>query len=341
MPRLPCSLSPVPYFLYPFPCMAPATPSAIACEGISKSYGDVRAVQELALEVPAGAVYGFLGPNGSGKTTTIRMMVNILVPDAGRVLIQGKPAGDHTKDLIGYLPEERGLYLKMKVSELLEFFAELKGVRPAQARQRAQQWLKRMELSDWGEKKLNALSKGMQQKIQFIVAVIADPPILILDEFSSGLDPVNANQLKDILLELCAQGKTILFSTHRMEEAERLCDHVCLIHHGRKVLDGRLADIRAAAGKSTLRVDYRGDRAIFNQTPGVLQADDFGNYAELRLAPESQSPAAVSTILRFLAPRLEITRFELLEPSLNQIFLDAVGGPPAPATSNQQLATSN
>jgi len=308
--------------------MSSASP-AILCDGIVKSYGEVKAVQGVSLSVPAGSVYGFLGPNGSGKTTSIRMMVNILVPDAGRVEIQGQAAGPATKDWIGYLPEERGLYQKMKVRELLEFFAELKRVPAAEARAKAKFWLERVELGEWGEKKLNDLSKGMQQKVQFIVAVIADPPILILDEFSSGLDPINANLLKDILLELRGQGKTILFSTHRMDEAERLCDHVCLIDHGRKVLDGRLADVRASAGKATVRVDYRGDRSLLRQAPGVLQADDFGNYAELKLKPEAQSPAAVAELLRFLAPRLEITRFEQLEPSLNQIFLEAVGKPSA------------
>jgi ABC-2 type transport system ATP-binding protein len=259
------------------------------------------------------------------------MMVNILAPDSGRIRIQGQPGGDGIKDLIGYLPEERGLYAKMKVRELLEFFAALKGVPAAMTKTRAAGWLERLELGSWGEKKVNEMSKGMQQKIQFIVAVIADPPILILDEFSSGLDPVNANLLKDVLLELRAQGKTILFSTHRMEEAERICDHVCLINRGQKVLDGRLADLRAAAGKSTLRVDCAGDRALLRQAPGVQQVDDFGNYAELRLAPGVQSGAAAAQILRFLAPKLEITRFELLEPTLNQIFLDTVGAAAAPA----------
>ncbi|HXE30939.1 MAG TPA: ATP-binding cassette domain-containing protein [Terriglobales bacterium] len=298
---------------------------AIQLDGIAKSYGTVRAVRNLSLTVPAGAVYGFLGPNGSGKTTSIRMMVNILVPDGGTVRIQGQPVGPHTKDLIGYLPEERGLYAKMKVRELIEFFAELKKVPPAVAKPRVMQWLERVELGAWADKKVNELSKGMQQKIQFVVAVIADPPILILDEFSSGLDPINANLLKDVLLELRAQGKTILFSTHRMEEAERLCDHVCLIDHGQKVLDGRLDAIRSAAGKSTIRVDYRGDAALLRRAPGVSQVDDYGNYAELRLGPEAQNAAGATAILRALAPQLDITRFELLEPTLNQIFLDTVG----------------
>lgn len=301
-----------------------AGPAAIVCERITKSYGEVRAVQGLCLNVPAGSIYGFLGPNGSGKTTSIRMMVNILVPDEGKVLIEGQPASQQSTDRIGYLPEERGLYAKMKVGELLEFFAELKNVRRAHARERAHHWLQRIGLQDVAEKKVNELSKGMQQKIQFVVAVIADPAILILDEFSSGLDPINADLLKDILLELRAQGKTILFSTHRMEEAERLCDHVCLIDRGRKVLDGRLNEIRAAAGKATLRVEYRGESLWLKQAPGVIEVQDFGNCAELRVNAEAQSGAAVANILRFLAARLEITRFEQVEPSLHQIFLETV-----------------
>src|SRR6185437_1556512 len=242
---------------------------AIQCEQITKSFGAVRAVQGIDLCVPRGSVYGYLGPNGSGKTTSIRMMVNIYAPDSGRVRIEGVAVGDKTMDRVGYLPEERGLYPKMKVRELLEYFAELKRVPKARIAERVKYWLERVELGSWSEKKLNELSKGMQQKIQFVVAVIADPPILILDEFSTGLDPVNANLLKDILLDLKSQGKTILFSTHRMDEAERLCDHVCLIDHGRKVLDGTLTAIRAAAGKSTLRVDYQGDAAVLRQAPGV------------------------------------------------------------------------
>lgn len=294
---------------------------AIELHGVAKSYGATRAVVNLDLTVPQGAVYGFLGPNGSGKTTTIRMIMSILVPDAGELFIQGRPVSKETKDAIGYLPEERGLYPKMKVGELIRFFAELKGVPRAELERRVRFWLDRVELADWGDKKLNELSKGMQQKIQFIVSVIADPPILILDEPSSGLDPVNANLLREILLELRAQGKTILFSTHRMEEAERLCDHICLIDKGHKVLDGELNGIRAAAGKGSVRIDYRGDAQILRRAPGAAAVDDYGNYAELRL----QSGADAAALLRWLAPQLEITRFEMQAPSLNQIFLAKVG----------------
>ncbi len=309
--------------------MAEAEPrqAIVRLTGVSKAYGTVRAVSGLDLAVPEGAVYGLLGPNGSGKTTTIRMIMNILVPDAGQIEIQNRPADAKSKDAIGYLPEERGLYTKMKVGDLLHFFAELKGLGKAEATRRVNDWLERVELAEWRDKKINELSKGMQQKIQFIVSVLGDPPILILDEPSSGLDPVNANLLREILLELRTRGKTILLSTHRMEEAERLCDHICLIHRGEKVLDGELAAIRAAAGKSSARVDYRGDGGVLRTAPGVAEVDDYGNYAEVRLAPGADA----AVLLRYLAGRIEVTGFALQEPTLNQIFLEAVGGREAAA----------
>jgi ABC-2 type transport system ATP-binding protein len=249
------------------------------------------------------------------------MIMNILIPDEGSIRVFGQPCGRATQEKIGYLPEERGLYPKMKTGDLLQFFAELKGVQRSEARRRARQWLDRVALADWEDKKVNELSKGMQQKLQFIVAVIADPPILILDEPTSGLDPVNASLLREILLELHTSGRTILFSTHRMEDAERLCDHVLLIHRGHKVLDGALHQIRAAAGKNSIRVEYSGNGAALKQAPFVANVDNYGNYAELRLAPGARIPE----ILRFLAERLEITSFEPIEPTLNQIFLEHVG----------------
>ncbi len=293
--------------------------AAIVVSGVCKSYGGVRAVTDLDFTVPEGSVCGFLGPNGSGKTTTIRMIMSILYPDSGTITVRGIPAGPKAQDLIGYLPEERGLYPKMKVGELLTYFAALKNA-GADGPRRIKYWLQRVELEAWADKKVNELSKGMQQKIQFIVSVLADPPLLILDEPSSGLDPVNANVLKDILLELRAAGKTILFSTHRMEEAERICDHIYMINRGRKVLDGTLAAVKAGAGQSAARIEFRGDGSLLRQAPGVREVEDYGNYAEMRLSAEAQG----AEIVRFLAPRLDITRFELLEPSLNQIFLEKV-----------------
>lgn len=311
--------------------------TVVALDRISKSYESKVAVQDLSFQIQAGSMFGLLGPNGSGKTSSIRMMIGITMPDSGSVTLFGKPYERESLKRVGYLPEERGLYKKMKVIEQLIFIGRLRGLDPAVAGKRAHEWCERLQILDAVQKKTEELSKGMQQKIQFIVAVISDPPILILDEFSSGLDPVNANLLNEILLEERAKGKTILLSTHRMEEAERLCDHVCLINKGRKVLDGRLTDIRGRAGKSTVRVDYTGDAAVLRAAPGVTRSEYFGNYAELKLAPEAQSPENVSLLLRFLAPRLAITRFEQLEPSLNQIFLDTV----AATTPAQSLAVSN
>ncbi len=295
-------------------------PAAIQLRGVSKSYGKVRALQNLDLDIPAGGVYGLLGPNGSGKTTTLRMITGILLPDAGRIEIFGHAAGRASRDLLGYLPEERGLYPKMKLREQLVFFARLKSVPRAEAERRAGYWLERLELQDWGGRRLNELSKGMQQKAQFAVSLLGEPRVLILDEMTSGLDPVNAELVRQILLEQRAAGKTILFSTHRMEDAERLCDSICLIARGRKLLDGDINEVRARAGRQTARLDFRGDAGLLQQAPGVLQADLYGNYAELRLAQPDQAPA----LLRWLAPRLEITRFELLQPTLNQIFLETV-----------------
>lgn len=294
---------------------------AVELHGVRKAYGSVQAVAGLDLSIPSGSVYGLLGPNGSGKTTTIRMIMGIFLPDAGDIRILGNPVGPSTRDCIGYLPEERGLYPKMKVGELLAYFAALKMVPAGEIEARVTRWLDRVGLAEWRDRKVNELSKGMQQKIQFIVSVISDPPILILDEPSSGLDPVNANLLREMLLELRAAGKTILFSTHRMEEAERLCDAICLIHRGEKVIDGTLKEIRSASGKSALRIDYRGEARWLREAPGVAAFDDYGNYAELRLLPGADA----AQILRFLAPHLDITRFELLEPTLNQIFLEKVG----------------
>ncbi len=312
-------------------------PSAISLRGVSKTYGSVRALQALDLDIPAGSVYGLLGPNGSGKTTTLRMITAILLPDSGEISIFGHPAGGNSRDLLSYLPEERGLYPKMKLAEQLVFFARLKSVPRAEAERRTRFWLERLELAAWAARRVNELSKGMQQKAQFAVALLGDPKILILDEVTSGLDPVNAELVREILLEQRAAGKTILFSTHRMEDAERICDAICLIATGRKLLDGDINQVRAGAGRKTARVEFRGDAGLLSQAPGVSQADLYGNYAELRL----QDPGRAPELLRWLAPRLEITHFELLQPTLNQIFLDTVAQPAPEAVAAAGLEASH
>ena len=225
---------------------------AIALENVTKSYDSVTAVSGVNLRVRQGAVLGLLGPNGAGKTTTIRMVMNILVPDEGSILVLGQPVSDKTRDSVGYLPEERGLYPRMKVRSLIVFFAALHGLSEDEADRRAREWLERFELSEWSEKKMVDLSKGMQQKVQFITAVLHRPPIVILDEPFSGLDPVNAATVKDIMLEMRDQGSTIILSTHRMEQVEKMCDSICLINHGRSVLDGDLRAIKQSYGKNTV-----------------------------------------------------------------------------------------
>ena len=306
-------------------------PTAIELRGVSKVYGNVRALEQLDLDIAAGSVYGLLGPNGSGKTTTLRMITGILMPDAGSIRIAGRPAGRATRDLLGYLPEERGMYPKMKLGEQLIFFARLKSASRPEAERRARYWMERLELGAWAGKRINELSKGMQQKAQFAVSLIGEPQVLILDEVTSGLDPVNAGLVREVLLEQRAAGKTILFSTHRMEDAERICDAICLIACGRKLLDGDMNAVRARAGKQTARVEFRGDSALLAQAPGVLQADLYGNYAELRLANAGRA----AELLRWLAARLEITHFELLQPTLNQIFLETVARSGMPTAAAQ------
>ena len=231
---------------------------AIALENVTKSYDSVTAVSGVNLRVRQGAVLGLLGPNGAGKTTTIRMVMNILVPDEGSILVLGQPVSDKTRDSVGYLPEERGLYPRMKVRSLIVFFAALHGLSEDEADRRAREWLERFELSEWSEKKMVDLSKGMQQKVQFITAVLHRPPIVILDEPFSGLDPVNAATVKDIMLEMRDQGSTIILSTHRMEQVEKMCDSICLINHGRSVLDGDLRAIKQSYGKNTVHVEFTG-----------------------------------------------------------------------------------
>jgi ABC-2 type transport system ATP-binding protein len=229
------------------------TTYAIDARGVSKRYADHVAVHDLSLAVPTGTVYGLLGPNGAGKTTTIRMILNIIVPDAGSITVLGRPSTDaHLTDRIGYLPEERGLYRKMRVRDVLRFLAALKGVDQADADRRIDRWLDRLSLRtperDWGTARIEELSRGMQQKVQFIGALVHDPDLVILDEPFSGLDPVNAQALKDAVMELRAAGKTVIFSTHIIENAESMCDAVCIIAHGEKVLDGTVADVKTEFG---------------------------------------------------------------------------------------------
>src|SRR5213594_3328764 len=240
------------------------TEPTLVLDHISKSFGDFRAVSDLSLQVRPGRVFGLIGPNGAGKTTTIRMIVNITLPDSGRIELFGQQMNTALQDRIGYLPEERGLYKKMKVGEQLRFFAELKDLRGTEADKRVDDWLKKLELSAWKDKRAKELSKGMQQKVQFITAVIHDPDLVILDEPFSGLDPVNVDLMKETILEQKARGKTIILSTHQMEIAEKLCDDVCMINRARKVLDGRLREIRRSFARHAVALQFEGGDGIIN-----------------------------------------------------------------------------
>jgi ABC-2 type transport system ATP-binding protein len=288
---------------------------------IRKCYDSFVAVDDLSFNIEEGAVFGLLGPNGAGKTSTIRMMIGITVPDAGQIQMFGKPFERKSLHRVGYLPEERGLYKKMKVLDHLIFLGQLHGLEPGPARQKAIAWSQKLEISGWLEKKVEELSKGMQQKIQFIATLLHDPDFIVMDEPFSGLDPVNVVLLKDVLLELKGKGKTILFSTHQMDQVEKLCDSICLIDHGKAVLQGDLKQIKAQHGRNNVQIEYEGDGDFLKKSQLVGSYNNYGNYVEVRLAPGADS----QQLLRAVAERSRISKFELMEPSLEEIFIDTVG----------------
>jgi ABC-2 type transport system ATP-binding protein len=289
--------------------------AAIELRGVSKFFGSHPAVRDLTLTVPRGSVYGFIGPNGSGKTTTLRMTMNILMPDEGEIVVLGERSTSSARDRVSYLPEERGLYKKMTVRELLRYYGRLKGVARARLDGAIDAWLERMQLGAWAGHKVEALSKGMSQKVQLIAAVVSEPELLILDEPFSGLDPVNAETLKDAILSLRDRGTTIVFSTHDMSAAERLCDRLFMIFRGRKVLDGTLAEIQAQYGADTIRVRTSDGRAALDGLPGVERVVDHGNLQEVRLQGDPQA------FLRALAARTTVQQFEIARPSLHDLFV--------------------
>ncbi|PWT72438.1 MAG: ABC transporter [Proteobacteria bacterium] len=294
--------------------------NTLELRNVNKTYDKFVAVDNLSLEIVQGSVFGLLGPNGAGKTSSIRMMMGITMPDSGDVVVFGEKFRREHLDRIGYLPEERGLYKKMKLLEQVIFLAQLKGVAEHNARKRAKQWFERLELTPWMEKKTEELSKGMQQKVQFIAGILHDPEFLILDEPFSGLDPANADVLKDILLEQRKAGKTILFSTHRMDQVEKLCDSICLIDHGRGVLQGELREVKSRFGKNHVQIEYEGDGDFLQTAPSVLTCHNFGNYTEVELKPGSDP----QELLKGLVARARVNRFELAEPTLEKIFIDTV-----------------
>lgn len=293
----------------------------IEVSGINKSFGKTQAVNNVSFEVTQGRIFGLLGPNGAGKTTAIRMINNILIPDSGTITINGQQASAATQNMIGYMPEERGLYKKMKVGEQLIYLAQLKGLSRSEAKDAIRFWLERFEALDWTGKKVGELSKGMSQKIQFIATIAHDPDIYIFDEPFSGLDPINSETLKEVVLELRDKGKTILFSTHRMEQVEQMCDEICLFNKGRAVLKGDLRKIKQSFGKNTINLEFQGDASFLDKLDNVRINNRSTNFAEIRVLNGQNT----QDILRTAMSHAEIYTFERIEPSLQEIFISTVG----------------
>jgi len=282
---------------------------------VTKTFGPVTAVRNLDLKVPAGTIYGFIGPNGSGKTTTIRMIMNIFFPDEGSIHVRGKEHESSRLERVGYLPEDRGLYKKMKVYDVLKFIGDLKNT--GNIKSEIEYWLKKLDLFDRADKKVETLSKGMTQKLQFIATVIDRPEIIILDEPFSGLDPVNAEILKEALLELQKNGATVIFSTHDMNMAEKMCDYIFMIHKGTKVLDGTLNSIQDKYGNDTVRLQTESGIDVLTGIKGIEKVNDFGQIQELRLSQGTDTQGILAEVMK----KSRILKFEVTRPSLNDIFI--------------------
>jgi len=295
--------------------------NAVALKDVCKSFGEIRAVDNLNVTVPAGSIYGFLGPNGAGKTTTIRMMMNILRPDSGYISLLDDSSAEQARNRVGYMPEERGLYRKMTVRKVLTYFGAIKDVPKSDLARFAPQWLERLDLADWADRKVEELSRGMHQKLQFAVTAINEPQLLILDEPFSGLDPLNTDLLKSIIVDMRKEGRTVIFSTHVMHEAEKLCDSILLINKGKVVLDDKLANVRAQKGSHTICVELEGDTHFIRGLADVTNVESDGNRLEITLKDQ----ADCQQLLRSLMDRARVLAFELKRPSLHEIFVDLVG----------------
>jgi len=288
-------------------------------KNISKSFASLKAVDNISFSIDEGDILGVLGPNGAGKTTTIRMIMNIIVPDSGTVNLLNSAQRSST-NLIGYLPEERGIYRKMKLINVLLFLAKLKEMKMSEAVKQIDYWLERLDLMEWKKKKIEELSKGMQQKLQFIATILHKPKLLILDEPFLGLDPINTKLIKEIILELKANGTTIIFSTHQMESAEKLCNKIMLINKGKKILSGKTGEVKESFGKRNIHLEYEGKDDFLNNSNLIKKFDNFGNYVEIQLKENVSS----QDFLKDIIPVIQIRKFEIEEPSLNDIFIETV-----------------
>ncbi|MEX1136089.1 MAG: ATP-binding cassette domain-containing protein [Balneolales bacterium] len=295
--------------------------SILSLKNVSKRFGKTFAVDHADFEVPKGQIYGILGPNGAGKTTTLRMVNNIMIPDEGTIQIMGQPVSQATQKMVGYLPEERGLYKKMKVYEQLLYLTRLKGLSAADSKKSLDYWLDRFEAATWSKKQIGELSKGMQQKIQFIATIAHDPDICIFDEPFSGLDPINSELLKKIILELRDNGKSIIFATHRMEQVEQMCDHICLFNHGKVVLEGKLDEIKRSFGRNTVQLNFSGNSSFLDEFADVRINNRSSNFAEIRLL----NGKSEQDILREAIRHVEVQKFDFIQPTLNEIFITTVG----------------
>ncbi|WP_234571947.1 ABC transporter ATP-binding protein [Rhodohalobacter sp. 614A] len=295
--------------------------TTIQVQNLSKAFGKTLAVNNVSFEAKQGRIFGLLGPNGAGKTTTIRMINYIIPPDAGEITIKGNKVGPNTQKLIGYMPEERGLYKKMKVGEQLLYLAQLKGLSAGEAKKQIRYWLERFGAIDWHSKVVGELSKGMSQKIQFISTIVHDPEIYIFDEPFSGLDPINSELLKEIIIELREKNKTILFSTHRMEQVEQMCDDICLFNNGKVVLTGNLREIKKEFGKNTVLLEFQGDASFLDELEDIRINNRSTNFAEIRILNGLNH----QDILKKAMEKAEVHKFQLVEPSLNEIFISTVG----------------
>ena len=293
----------------------------LSVQNVKKSYGSTRAVRGISFEAEGNQIFGLLGPNGAGKTTIIRMIMNIIMPDEGTIFFDGTPIDDEDKNRIGYLPEERGLYKKMVVKDLLLYFSSLKGKSKQETAGRIDTWLERFDLSEWKNRRIEELSKGMSQKLQFIVAVIHDPDIIFLDEPFAGLDPISTDLLRETVLDLGEKGKTVLLSTHIMEQAEKMCRRILIIDHGKEVLKGSLDDIKSQIGRKNVVIEFEGDRDIVENSGLVTRVISYPRWVEAEL----KEGKTTDELLAFLVGKISIRRFEQVAPSLHKIFINRLG----------------